>query len=197
MAIPAKYLDKSRRKKKIPIPGIIRKVKTVADTAFAKIWQVDSLFIDFVIKRDSCLIGTVAPDFIDTTIDGEIIELSKLKGQVVVLNFWSIGCQPCVQEIPDLNKLVRQYAGKKVTFISFAPNNAMTLKKFFIKHPFKFLTIPESDEIRNEKFRLISVWPYAVILDKAGRISEMWFGSLGKLTASYYQKIIDKLLAFK
>ena len=33
------------------------------------------------------------------------LQLDKLRGQWVVINYWAIWCKPCIQEIPELNKL--------------------------------------------------------------------------------------------
>jgi peroxiredoxin len=155
---------------------------------------VDSLYFVRAVERDSCLRGAIAPDFKVSTVTGEIIELSKLKGQVVVLNFWFTRCQPCIEEMPELNRLVDLYSGKKVRFISFAPEDEPTLQNFFQQHPFKFSAVAKAEGIRREKFKLFSVWPYAIIIDQQGKINKMWFGNIGEGIFEYYQKTIDKLL---
>ena len=33
------------------------------------------------------------------------LQLDELRGQWVVINYWAIWCKPCIQEIPELNKL--------------------------------------------------------------------------------------------
>jgi len=43
-----------------------------------------------------------APDFTVETRGGEPWKLSDHRGKVVVMNFWSITCRPCVQEMPTL-----------------------------------------------------------------------------------------------
>ena len=44
-------------------------------------------------------------DFTLQTPQGDSLKLSSLRGRVVVLNIWSTTCQPCLEEIPDLNSL--------------------------------------------------------------------------------------------
>lgn len=156
----------------------------------------DSLYAFLVVKRDSCLIGAEAPDFKATTITGDTVEMSNLKGRVVVLSFWSTGCGPCIEEMPALNKIANHYSGKKVSFISLAMENIVALNKFLIKHQFKYATIPESETIRHDIFKLVSMLPYTIIIDKEGRINKMWFGSFANraLTYTFYRKQIDKLL---
>jgi len=48
--------------------------------------------------------GSAAPDFALTTLTGESVRLSDLRGKRVVLNFWSTWCQPCKQEHPLLQQ---------------------------------------------------------------------------------------------
>lgn len=48
-----------------------------------------------------------------TTLDGEKIDSSVFsKNKVTLVNVWNIGCTPCVEEIPTLDKLNKEYEGK-------------------------------------------------------------------------------------
>ena len=145
---------------------------------------------------DSCLIGAMSPNFQEKTINGNVVELSKLRGRVVVLIFWAIGCSPCVEEMPQLNKLVKFYSGKPVTFISLADDKPAALTRFFKKHPFKFLTIANSEQIMNSTFKLMSLFPYSIIIDKESRIYKMRIGGFGnqKEVVPFYQNLIDQAL---
>lgn len=159
-----------------------------------KLTKVDSLYLAMVQTRDSCLIGSVAPNFQAFTIDSEKIELSKLQGQVVVLNFWFTRCSPCIEEIPALNKLVKLYAGRNVTFISLTNDSLATVTKFLKEHPFKFRVVANDDSVRHNIFKLFSAWPYTIIINKEGKIMDMQLGSKGGNTFSYFSKQIDNLL---
>lgn len=155
---------------------------------------VDSIYFDLVKKRDSCLTGTFAPNFIVTTIDNEVLKLSKLKGKVVMLNFWFTRCQPCIKEMPDLNKLVEVYSAENVAFISFAPESSGIVKEFLVKHPFNFKTVADSEPIRSKQFKLFSAWPYTILIDREGKISKMILAAPQENIVSYYQGLIDDLL---
>jgi peroxiredoxin len=154
----------------------------------------DTVYFRTVQKRDSCLKGVAAPDFYDVTLDGNRIQLSKLKGKVVVLDFWYTRCVPCIQEIPGFNKLVDYYANKNVVFISITFDSTKDVKKFLTEQPFKFKIIANNDTIRRDIFKLISAWPYSIIINKEGKIIDISGGSKEEKTFNYFRNKIDKLL---
>jgi thiol-disulfide isomerase/thioredoxin len=45
------------------------------------------------------------------------VNLSDLKGKVVVLNFWASWCIPCAEEAEDLQAVYEQYKDKGVVFL--------------------------------------------------------------------------------
>ena len=59
----------------------------------------------FGLTRDPKIIpsplpGRAAPDFVLSTLDGDTLRLSDLRGQVVLLNFWASWCLACIGEHP-------------------------------------------------------------------------------------------------
>jgi cytochrome c biogenesis protein CcmG, thiol:disulfide interchange protein DsbE len=53
-------------------------------------------------------VGTVAPDFALSTLDGQrCVTLSELRGRPVVLNFWASWCNPCRREFSQLRSTAR------------------------------------------------------------------------------------------
>jgi thiol-disulfide isomerase/thioredoxin len=61
-----------------------------------------------------------APAFSVTSLEGKQYDLASLRGKTVVLNFWFLGCPPCVAEVPELNKLVAEFKDKNVVFLALA-----------------------------------------------------------------------------
>jgi len=50
------------------------------------------------------------PDFRD--VEGNAIYLEELKEQWLIVNYWATWCGPCIAEIPELNELSHEYAGR-------------------------------------------------------------------------------------
>ena len=70
-----------------------------------------------VIRSASRMRGVSAPDFELETLSGELLRLSDLKGQVVVLNFWATSCPPCRAEMPSFEQIAQEYGDQGVVFI--------------------------------------------------------------------------------
>jgi peroxiredoxin len=47
----------------------------------------------------------LAPDFTLPTHDGEEWKMSDQRGKVIVMNFWTVTCRPCIQEMPTIELL--------------------------------------------------------------------------------------------
>jgi thiol-disulfide isomerase/thioredoxin len=147
----------------------------------------DSLFTDETAKMNyqefhklelnflNNLNGCKAISFNVTSINGENIIFEALRGKVVVLNFWFTTCIPCLKEIPELNKLVKQNSSDEVIFIGFAREDKQTINNFLKKFgEFKYKIIPESYKIA-DKYRVIA-WPQSMVIDKNGNIYQSWAG---------------------
>src|SRR5215467_9379442 len=57
------------------------------------------------------MIGSQAPDFTVKDSDHSVA-LHDLRGKVVVLNFWTTWCEPCIVEMPSLARMQKQMQSK-------------------------------------------------------------------------------------
>lgn len=55
------------------------------------------------------LVGKQAPAFSRQTLDGQTIDLHRLRGKVVLLNFWATWCAPCLTEMPVFEDWQKKY----------------------------------------------------------------------------------------
>ena len=58
-----------------------------------------------------------APEFTLASFDGSSFSLSDYRGQVVVLNFWASWCDPCIAEMPMLNRIADEFQGDAVVIV--------------------------------------------------------------------------------
>ncbi|MDQ3689573.1 MAG: TlpA family protein disulfide reductase [Chloroflexota bacterium] len=62
-------------------------------------------------------IGTVAPDFSVTDLDGNSVHLADLRGRPVIVNFWASWCGPCVEEFPLLSEAATRHADEGLVVV--------------------------------------------------------------------------------
>lgn len=73
-------------------------------------------YIDGAFDGTAKAYGTV-PDFSVTTFDNQKFTLSDYKGKVVLIDIMGVGCQPCIQQMPELQKIKKE-RGDDITIIS-------------------------------------------------------------------------------
>lgn len=62
--------------------------------------------------------GQIAPDVTFTRLEGQPVSLASHRGKVVLLNFWATWCPPCVEEMPGLVALAKEYESRGVVFVA-------------------------------------------------------------------------------
>jgi peroxiredoxin len=62
--------------------------------------------------------GQRAPDFSLPTLRGPRASLSAYRGKVVLVDFWAQWCEPCKKELPELEKLSREFGARGVVVLS-------------------------------------------------------------------------------
>ncbi len=136
--------------------------------------------------------GQEIESFSTHDLNGNKIKLKDLRGKVVVLNFWFIGCPGCMQEIPELNKLVDTYKDNSdVVFLAIALDAGDKLTDFLKTTPFNYDIIDDGRFIANTY--KIQLYPTNVILNKEGKVA---FHTVGfAINLPYWmQKTINEAL---
>jgi peroxiredoxin len=113
--------------------------------------------------------GAAAPPLALQTVDGQAITSEELKGKVIVLNFWFIGCPACVYETPKLNDLAAKFAGNdSVMFIAMTYEPESRVKKFLSRERFDYRMVADAGPaMRSFGF---SGYPKNIVIGRDGRI---------------------------
>lgn len=113
--------------------------------------------------------GMDAPNFNSQTIDGQTLNFADLKGKVVVLNFWFIGCPVCRAETPKLNAFAAKFAGEpNVAFIAMTADPADSVKKYAAKNRFDYTMIADAKPALN--LFVVGGYPKSIVIGKDGKI---------------------------
>lgn len=131
----------------------------------------------------------LAPLFTATDMQGNIIKLSDLKGKLVILNIWGIGCGPCVAEMPRLNELVKQYGTRNdVVFLAITGDKNEDLKVFFKTRHFDYRVVNKVANL-SETFNTNAL-PVHMVVGKQGQIISRSIGARSDIK-EYLQGLIQ------
>jgi thiol-disulfide isomerase/thioredoxin len=115
-----------------------------------------------------------APQFVLT--DGaRSADLSKLRGRVVLLNFWASYCAPCIEELPSLLALQRQMPGIAVVAVSI-DQDPDVYQHFLVQHHVDVLTVRDEAQRVNLMYGTVQI-PETYIIDRQGVMRRKFIGA--------------------
>ncbi|HSM84530.1 MAG TPA: TlpA disulfide reductase family protein [Candidatus Limnocylindrales bacterium] len=121
------------------------------------------------------LTGKEAPDFTIKDSD-HTVSLHDYRGKVVVLNFWTTWCPPCIEEMPALMEL-QQRMGDKVVVLGVSTDESdAAYHQFLIKHKINFLTVRDADAASAHLYRTTGQ-PETFIIDRQFNIRRKFIGA--------------------
>lgn len=108
-------------------------------------------------------------------LDGAPADLRDARGRVLVLNFWSTWCAPCVAEMPALERLRDATADVGVRFAFVTREDPAAVRSFLEKRGFELPVYIASGETP-DPFRHRAI-PATFVLDRNGTIALRHFGA--------------------
>jgi peroxiredoxin len=125
--------------------------------------------------------GSHLPGFNFTDLNGNVYNRENTKGKIVVLNCWFIRCQACIEEMPELNKIVDKTKDRNdIVFIGLAFDKADSLKQFLTKTKFKYATVPDKENYLMNDLGII-YYPTHIIINRQGKIRKIIDGGINEL----------------
>ena len=108
-------------------------------------------------------------------IDGKKYDISKMRGEIVVVAFGATWCQPCHEELRDLEILYLEFKDRPVRFlwISLDDKDQMSdeeLRRFAKQLKFTFPVLRDPDRNAYKQFSQRQRLPLLVVLDKQGKV---------------------------
>ncbi|KOS66699.1 thiol-disulfide oxidoreductase [Lysinibacillus contaminans] len=145
--------------------------------------------------------GDTPPDFTLTSLEGEKVTLSELRGKKVILNFWNTWCPPCKAEMPHMQNYYEQYAkdenveilavnltaGERDVTADARVNTVMTFKNSYE------LTFPILLDTKKEvwmDYQIITI-PTTYFIDSNGTIQHTIQGPMNKDMLESYVRSLD------
>ncbi len=146
----------------------------------------------------------ILSDFESTDINGNVIDESVFQGKkITMINIWATFCGPCINEMPDLGEISREYADKGFQIIGIPvdvtdyygniDDSQVSLAKEIIDETgADYLHIMPSDSLNSAKLQFVTSVPETIFVDENGcQIGESYIGSRSE---EQWLAIIDGLM---
>jgi len=152
--------------------------------------DLGSLPLEMVKKWES----NMAPAFECTTVDGKMLRLADFRGKYVVLDFWVTWCEPCVEELPNLQALWKNYGrDDRLAVISLSLDDEPSKPKEFAEKAdlgwIQGFLGKEKGKSVTEGYGVSGV-PHFFLIDPKGRIIAN--GHSGKEIKEEVEKLLGK-----
>jgi cytochrome c biogenesis protein CcmG, thiol:disulfide interchange protein DsbE len=133
-------------------------------------------------SRSGALIGQPAPDFSLPVFHGgdagSRIELSSLRGQVVVLDFWASWCKPCVAQAGILSAMAPRLADDVMLIGVNTDDTPERARQFAKMHELPYPTVLDEGGAANA-YGAKSL-PTLIVIDRQGRVSSASVGLMSE-----------------
>jgi thiol-disulfide isomerase/thioredoxin len=140
----------------------------------------------------SSLVGastSLAPSFTLPSRAGDSVSLDKLKGQVVMINFWASWCGPCRQEMPLLDQMYKRYSPLGFTLLGVnVEANSKDAEKLLANLPVSFPVLFDKEN-KVSKLYDVNAMPSTVFIDRKGNVRYLHRGYKAGDESEYLNQI--------
>ena len=127
-------------------------------------------------------------------LDGGKYKLAEHKGRVVLLDFWATWCGPCLQYMPQIDELAREFADRGVELLAVnLEEQPEPVKSMLERHKLRMAVALDRDGAVAAKYSVTPI-PQTVVIDREGKIVRSYVGG-GKSTVESLRKVLQELTA--
>lgn len=112
--------------------------------------------------------------------DGGMLDMARLRGQPLLLNFWGTWCPPCIKEMPDLDRFARQFGMQGWRVVGLAVDNMKAVRAYLARAPVSYsigMAGFEGTELSRQLGNSQGGLPYTVAFDRQGLVTHRKAGA--------------------
>ncbi len=121
-------------------------------------------------------IGGDAVSFLLTDLNGKQFNMDKLRGKIVVIDFWASWCGPCRETMPHVEKLHKEFKDRGVVVLGMNDEEVADAKRFVQKHGYTFPTLIDAESAVSKQYGIQAI-PQTFVIDRDGKIVAHFMGT--------------------
>lgn len=119
--------------------------------------------------------GTVAPDWTLYTTEGKTLSLAQLRGKVVLIDFFFIGCGNCMESLQSLDRTYEKYKNRNFVLVSISHRDSRkAVTSFKQKYDIKNTVCGDGADVA--KSYHFAAAPLFYCIDREGKIANVTLG---------------------
>lgn len=123
-------------------------------------------------------VGEVLPDFTASCLDGSTFNLSEQRGKLTVINLWATWCTPCVEELPQFDRLAREHPDDVAVLALHCPPVTTDVSEWFSEYGYALSFAVDEDGSLSALLDASTVLPQTVIIDAEGVVRSRHVGAV-------------------
>ena len=114
----------------------------------------------------------MSPDVMLKALDGQNHSLTQHAGKLVLVNFWATWCQPCIREMPSMERLYARYKpqGLEIVAISLDQGNEQEVRDFAAKYKLTFPIVLDPEHKAKALYKVRGL-PTTYLVDRKGQVA--------------------------
>ena len=135
-------------------------------------------------------VGNFAPAFSLRDMDGVNRSFQASHGaKVVFLDFWAVGCPPCVRGLPETQSLFEEYGENGLKVLTITGDPEEVVQPFMDQNDYSFPVLLDTDGFAHQVFDVWAI-PKYFILDRQGVVRHVYVGSGGPSLTEIIQELL-------
>lgn len=122
------------------------------------------------------LIGKKAPEIARRDLNGQMLDLARYRGKVVLLNFWATWCAPCQIEMPAFSRWQNEYGPRGLQVVGISMDDETAPARKLVTRMKLSYPVAMGDARLGERYGGVLGLPLTLLIDRSGVVRARFQG---------------------